>query len=238
MHKHRNDHSDRADHAVHGETPSLDELRELLSAESWDERYGASDRVWSGKPNQRLVEQASDLTPGTALDVACGEGGDAIWLASHGWKVTAVDVSEVALGRVVQHAEEAGVDGRIKVGFYDVLADPRPAGRHHFDLVTVSFLHVPEPDFKEIYEGIADAVAPGGRLLVTAHHPFDADSGARHHHGPGLLFEPERVLTALGTAAEGSPWEVEVAAVQDREQVGPDGPMAVRDTVVRLRRRA
>lgn len=229
MHRHQ--------HAVHGESPSHDELRELLSAESWDERYGASDRVWSGKPNQRLVEQTGDLAPGKALDVACGEGGDAIWLAGQGWQVTAVDVSEVALGRVVQHAEEAGVEDRIKVGFYDVLADPRPAGRHHFDLVTVSFLHVPEPDFKKIYEGIADAVVPGGRLLVTAHHPFDVDSGARHQHGPGLLFEPERVLTALDADADDSRWEIEVAAVQDREQVGPDGPMAVRDTVVRLRRR-
>lgn len=227
MHKHE-----------HTEDQSLDELRELLSAEAWDERYGASDRVWSGKPNQRLVEQTSDLTPATALDVACGEGGDAIWLAGQGWQVTAVDVSEVALARAADHAEDAGVEERLKLGLYDALTDPRPAGNRHFDLVTVSFLHVPEPDFAPIYNGIADAVAPGGRLLVTAHHPFDVDSGARQSHGHGLLFEPDRVLAALGTDAEDSPWEVEVADVQDREQIMPDGPMAVRDTVVRLRRRA
>lgn len=216
---------------------SLEALREALSAAFWDERYAGSDRVWSGRPNQRLVEQSADLVPGKALDVACGEGGDAIWLAKQGWRVTAVDVSEVALAKVAEHAEQEGVADRLKLGLYDALDDPRPAGRHRFDLVTVSFLHVPVEDFAPIYRGIADAVAPGGRLLVTAHHPHDIASGARHDHGPGLLFEPDRVLTVLGAAEPGSPWTVEVADTPERVQETADGPLAVRDTVVRLRRR-
>lgn len=224
-------------HRDHAHDPSLEALREALSAGFWDERYAGSDRVWSGRPNQRLVEQVADLTPGTALDVACGEGGDAIWLARQGWKVTAVDVSEVALAKVAEHAEDQGVTDRLRLGFYDALDDPRPAGRHHFDLVTVSFLHVPVEDFAAIYRGIADAVAPGGRLLVTAHHPHDVASGARHDHGPGLLFEPERVLAALGAQEPGSAWEVEVADTPERVQQTADGPLEVRDTVVRLRRR-
>ncbi|WP_435768923.1 class I SAM-dependent methyltransferase [Nocardioides sp. SYSU DS0651] len=224
-------------HDHHLEEKSLAELREALTAEFWDERYAGSDRVWSGRPNARLVEQTADLTPGTALDVACGEGADAVWLAQQGWKVTALDVSEVALERVAAHAEDAGVESRLRIGFYDALEDPRPAGRRTFDLVTVSFLHVPVPDFDRIYRGIADAVAPGGRLLVTAHHPHDVESGARHDHGPGLLFGPERVLATLGVHEPGSPWEVEVAETPTRQQPGPDGPMTVRDTVVRLRRR-
>ncbi|WP_278259803.1 Bax inhibitor-1/YccA family protein [Nocardioides convexus] len=118
-------------------TDSLDTLREALTAGFWDERYAGSDRVWSGRPNQRLTEQVADLAPGTALDVACGEGGDAIWLAKQGWKVTAVDVSQVALARVADHAEDEGVSERLRLGFYDALEDPRPAGRHTFDLVTV-----------------------------------------------------------------------------------------------------
>lgn len=233
MHRHHNDHdhSDRADH-------SLAALREALTPEFWDERYAGSDRVWSGKPNQRLVEQVADLTPGTALDVACGEGGDALWLAARGWQVTAVDVSEVALAKVAAHAEEAGVEDQVKLGFYDALVDPRPVPRHTFDLVTVSFLHVPVEDFPAIYQGIAAAVAPGGRLLVTAHHPHDVTSGARHDHGPGLLFEPDRVLDVLAVAEPGSPWEVEVAETPLRVQATEDGPLEVRDTVVRLRRRA
>jgi SAM-dependent methyltransferase len=229
MHRHHHDHA-------HGRDDSLEALRDALTARFWDERYGGSDRVWSGRPNQRLVEQVADLTPGTALDVACGEGGDALWLAERGWRVTAVDVSEVALGKVAQHAEDAGLEDRIKLGFYDALADPRPAGNQVFDLVTVSFLHVPQPDFAAIYRGIADAVAPGGRLLVTAHHPDDVTTGARHDHGPGLMFEPDRVLETLGAGRPGSPWEVEVADTPTREQATADGPLAVRDTVVRLRR--
>jgi len=227
MHKHE-----------HTEEQSLDELRALLSADSWNERYGSSDRVWSGRPNQRLVEQVADLPVGSALDVACGEGGDAIWLATQGWQVTAVDVSEVALDRAATHAEEAGVDDRLKLGLYDALADPRPAGHHVFDLVTVSFLHVPVPDFATIYRGIAEAVAPGGRLLVTAHHPMDVDSGARTSHGHGLLFEPDRVLDALDVDRPDSPWQTEVADVQERVQATDDGPLHVGDTVVRLRRRS
>jgi SAM-dependent methyltransferase len=225
MHRHHHDH----DH-------SLEALRDALTAGFWDERYAGSDRVWSGRPNQRLVEQTADLTPGTALDVACGEGGDAVWLAKQGWRVTAVDVSQVALAKVAAHAEDEGVGDRIRIGFYDALADPRPAGRHTFDLVTVSFLHVPTPDFADIYRGIAEAVAPGGRLLVTAHHPDDVVTGARHDHGPGLMFEPDRVLGTLGADRPDGGWEVEVADTPVREQATEDGPLLVRDTVVRLRR--
>ncbi|MCR1781989.1 class I SAM-dependent methyltransferase [Nocardioides carbamazepini] len=225
MHRHDHDHDS-----------TLETLRDALTAGFWDERYGGSDRVWSGRPNQRLVEQTADLRPGTALDVACGEGGDAIWLAKQGWQVTAVDVSQVALAKVAAHAGDEGIGERIRIGFYDALADPRPAGRHTFDLVTVSFLHVPEPDFAAVYRGVADAVAPGGRLLVTAHHPDDVTTGARHDHGPGLMFEPDRVLETLGAGPDGD-WDVEVADTPVREQATPDGPLLVRDTVVRLRRR-
>lgn len=231
MHRHHRDHEHDHEHAT-----TLEALRNALTAGFWDERYAGSDRVWSGRPNQRLVEQVADLAHGTALDVACGEGGDAIWLAEQGWRVTAVDVSQVALAKVATHAEERGVADRLRIGFYDALVDPRPAGRHTFDLVTVSFLHVPVEDFAAIYRGIAEAVAPGGRLLVTAHHPHDVASGSRHDHGPGLLFEPDRVLAALGVGEPGSVWVVEVADIPDRVQETADGPLHVRDTVVRLRR--
>jgi len=223
-------------HHHHDRELTLEEQRAALTAEFWDERYGSSDRVWSGNPNRRLVEQAADLPPGTALDVGCGEGGDAIWLAGRGWEVTAVDVSEVALSRTAKHAIDAGVDRRVDVGFYDVLGERpprRPHGRPGYDLVSAHFMHVPEADFAGVYRRIAAAVAPGGRLLVVAHHPFDVESGARESHGPGLLFGPDRVLETLGT----DEWEVEVAEVQPREQDTPDGPMQVKDTVVRLRRR-
>ncbi|HWJ82058.1 MAG TPA: methyltransferase domain-containing protein [Nocardioides sp.] len=227
-------------HRDHDHPTTLAEMRQALTAAFWDERYGGSDRVWSGRPNQRLVEQTAGLTPGTALDVGCGEGADAIWLAEQGWEVTGVDVSEVALQRTAAHAIEKGVDDRVDVGFYDVLERhaPRPPhGRPGYDLVSAHFLHVPREDFDAVYGRIASAVAPGGRLLVVAHHPDDVDSGARRPHGPGLLFPPEQLLAALDADREDGPWEVEVADAPGREQATEDGPVRVRDTVVRLRRR-
>ncbi|GAB4011666.1 class I SAM-dependent methyltransferase [Nocardioides ultimimeridianus] len=222
----------RHHHAEHHDDLSLEEKRANLTAHVWDERYAGSDRVWSGNPNARLVEQASDLAPGSALDVACGEGGDAIWLAERGWDVTAVDVSPVALGKVREHAAARGV--RVTTAIWDALGEAVPGAPGAFDLVTVSFLHVPAEDFAGIYRRIGAAVAPGGRLLVTAHHPHDVESGVRRPHGDGLLFEPDRVLTTLGAPGDG--WEVEVADTPERVQDGPDGPVQVRDTVVRLRR--
>ncbi|KAA1425722.1 SAM-dependent methyltransferase [Nocardioides antri] len=226
----------------HHHDATLDDLRKALTREFWDGKYAASDRVWSGKPNQRLVEQTSDLTPGLALDVGCGEGADAIWLAEQGWEVTAVDVSRVALDRTAQHAIERGVDSRVRVGEYDVLAGhpPRhPRRTKGFDLVSVHFLHVPREDFDSVYRQIAAAVAPGGRLLVVAHHPDDVSSGARRPHGPGLLFPPEQLLSALGVEGGSSDgWETEVADAPVREQRTPEGTeVRVRDTVVRLLRR-
>lgn len=226
-----------APHDHHPHDHSIEEQRAALTAAFWDERYAGSDRVWSGRPNQRLVEQTADLAPGRALDVACGEGADAVWLAGQGWDVTAVDVSAVALGRVRRHAEERGVADRVTTREWDALGADRPAADlPAYDLVTASFLHVPPEDFGGVYGRIAEAVAPGGRLLVTAHHPDDVASGARRPHGPGLLFEPEAVLGTLGVGS-GSEWEAEVVDTPLREQAGPDGPVQVRDTVVRLRRR-
>jgi SAM-dependent methyltransferase len=218
----------------HHSEMSEEDQRAALTANFWDERYAGADRVWSGNPNVRLVEHATGLTPARALDVACGEGGDAIWLAEQGWDVTAVDVSLVALAKVREHVVARGVADRLTTATWDALGDGVPGAEAGFDLVTVSFLHVPVADFAHAYRRIGAAVAPGGRLLVTAHHPHDVETGARQSHGEDLLFEPDRVLAALDVATGG--WAVELADTPTRTQDGPDGPMQVRDTVVVLRR--
>lgn len=198
--------------------------------EFWDHRYGESQRVWSGNPNQRLVEQVAGLTPGTALDVGCGEGADAVWLASQGWATTGVDVSVVALERTVAHAAEAGV--QVATAPYDVLAgEPLPGGP--YDLVTSHFLHLPAELRHAAYAHMADAVAPGGRLLIVGHHPADHESGVRRPHGEGLMFTAAEVVGCFAA----DDWETEVAAEPRRVQQTPDGPLEVTDTVVRLRRR-
>jgi SAM-dependent methyltransferase len=125
----------------------------------WDERYGESDRIWSGRVNPILEREASRLAPGTALDLGCGEGADAIWLATAGWQVTGVDISRTALDRARVHASAAGVSDRI-VWEQHNLASSFPVGS--FDLVSAQFLHSPvELPRGEVLRTAAAAVAPG-----------------------------------------------------------------------------
>ncbi|WP_166390801.1 SAM-dependent methyltransferase [Nocardioides ochotonae] len=203
-----------------------EEAPDRWSAEFWDERYAASQRIWSGQPNARLVEHAADLAPGTALDVGCGEGADAVWLARRGWHVTGVDVSGVALERAAQHAAEEGVAERCTWRRVDLLAgDEVPAA----DLVTVHFLHLPEQHFVRVYAALAAAVRPGGTLLVGAHHPADAAAGLRNPELARLLFGPEQVTALLDPAD----WDVRVADAPTRRVRDAEGREAVAtDTVV------
>jgi SAM-dependent methyltransferase len=203
----------------------------LYTQETWDARYAESHRIWSGRPNQRLVEEVSDLAPGSALDVGSGEGADAVWLAERGWRVTALDVSEVALGRVREHALEAGTADRVETLHHDLVAGGPAPGR--YDLVSAFYFHVPEEQHAGFYSGLADLVEPGGTLLVVGHHPDDIDSGARRPHGPQLLFTPEQVVAVLDPDA----WEVVTAAAPTRSMAQPDGEVTVRDAVVRAQRR-
>ncbi len=203
----------------------------MYTQETWDARYAESERIWSGRPNQRLVEEVADLTPGRALDVGCGEGADAVWLAERGWSVTALDVSEVALARVREHAADAGVAERVSTLHHDLVAGGPAPGR--YDLVSAFFFHVLPESFEAFYRGLAELVEPGGTLLVVGHHPDDHDSGARRPHGGQLLFTPEQVVDVLGADA----WDVVTQVAPTREMNGPEGPVTVRDSVVRAVRR-
>ena len=207
------------------------DVTDPYSQETWDARYAESDRVWSGNPNPRLVEHVADLTPGRALDVGCGEGADVVWLAGQGWHVTGVDVSPVALARAGVHAAEAGVEDRVELVQVDLVGGQALPGDQ--DLVSVQFFHPTEELFDDVYTRIGAAVAPGGHLLVVAHHPDDHATGARRPHGPALMFAPERLVAVLDQAA----WEIVVAAQPTREQQLADGPVTVRDTVILAKRR-
>ncbi len=210
-------------------------VNEMFTQDFWDRRYGAHEHVWSGRPNPRLVEHVSALTPGRALDVGCGEGADAVWLAERGWTVTAVDISPVGLERAAGHAREAGstISERITWQHSDLFApDTKPFGA--YELVTSQYLHMP-PEVRERALGrLAGAVAPGGSLLVVAHHPLDLEI-------PGLRPNlPELFCTASELAAhlDRSRWEIvlEVAAQRTARPHGGD-TVTIHDAVLLACRR-
>ena len=204
-----------------------DELRDRWTAESWDERYGQKPTLWSGKVNAALEEEVSVLEPGAALDVACGEGGDALWLAEHGWRVEGVDVSQVALDRASAQAELRGVQDRVSWRQRDVLVWRPPAST--YDLVSVVFLHL-TPDFRrEVYGALAGAVRPGGTFLVVAHHPSDLDTTVGRPPERELFFTAEELAADLGHG-----WSILTAS--SRPKVALDGEgraVTVHDTVLR-----
>jgi SAM-dependent methyltransferase len=200
---------------------------------SWDARYSESTRIWSGNPNVVLQREVSGLAPGRALDLGCGEGADAVWLAQQGWRVTAVDFSRVALERAAEHAGESGVGDRIEWQHRDLSAS-FPDGR--FDLVSVQFLHswgdLPR---EKILRSAAAAVAPGGTLLIEGHldtGPFPHD----HDHSDIHFPTPEEVVADLDLRSRD--WEVLISEAHERQQTGPDGRPATRtDSTVKARRR-
>lgn len=149
-----------------------DDGEEMFEPASWDERYSGEEQVWSGRPNAQLVAEVSRLTPGTALDVGCGEGGDVIWLAQQGWHVTGADFSATGLVRAARHADAAGVADR--VDWWQVDARTFAAGGRQYDLVTTCFLHPPDGGMVDVVGRLAGAVAPGGHLLVVGHAPSEA----------------------------------------------------------------
>lgn len=199
----------------------------------WEAHYGERDRVWSGRVNVRLAELVESMTPGRALDLGCGEGADAIWLAEHGWRVTAVDISQTALDRAAADAAARGLADRIDFQRHDLDAT-LPDGV--FELVSAQFLHSPVPlDRARLLRRAADAVAPGGTLMVVDHGaapPWTPKPDHHHHEFPSA----DEVVASLNL--EDSQWDrVRVAAVE-RDALGPAGQQAIlADNVMILLRR-
>lgn len=204
----------------------------MFTQEFWDERYGSTEALWSGQPNQRLVENVADRAPGTALDVGCGEGADAIWLAARGWQVIAVDVSQVALDRAARHAEATGADVAARISWQHADVRSWDPGQARFDLVSAQYLHLP-PAVREVAHGrFAAAVRPGGMLLVVGHHPSDLQTTMARPNLPELFFTAEQEAASLDPAQ----WSV-VAGAPQREALDPDGnAVAVADAVLRAER--
>jgi SAM-dependent methyltransferase len=202
-----------------------------LDPSFWEERYrSGAERVGGRRPNPQLVAEVGDVAPATALDAGCGEGSDAVWLASRGFRVTAVDVSPTALGRARELAAACGPEVAGRIAWVEAdLTSFTPEGL--FDLVVACYVHVAGPA-DELHRRLAAAVAPGGTLLVVGHHPSDPHSHA-HADVPGVQVTPEEVAAVLLP----EDWDVAVAEARTR-RVDHDGREVVFcDVVVRARRR-
>lgn len=192
----------------------------------WDARYSEAEAgIWSGNPNSALVAEAEQLTPGRALDVGCGEGADAVWLARQGWTVTALDPSGVALARARLAAEEAGVEVEWVHGELAEVAPGLPDGA--FDLVTAFYPTLfidtaPLPTLTRL-------VAPGGSLLLVHHADVDPEQARAHGFDPAELLAPADVVAG---APEG--WAVAVDERRARVISGGAGAHHADDFVARI----
>ncbi len=208
---------------------SVRSMSEHEQAAQWDTRYGEREgAMWSGRPNGRLVAEVSGLAPGRALDVGCGEGADAIWLARNGWTVTAIDISAVALSRAREAAERAGVAVEWVCG--DALATPFPA--HSLDLVSLQYPALPKAAGETAMRRLLDTVRPGG-LLLAVYHDLDAE---HREHMKAKGFDPADYVGADDLALLlDDDFTVELHAVEPRTDPPPDTPH-VADIILRARR--
>jgi SAM-dependent methyltransferase len=196
-----------------------------MDSASWDRRYAGSELIWTAEPNRFLVAEAQDLAPGRALDVACGEGRNAVWLAARGWEVTGVDFSEVALAKARELAAARGIQARWLAA--DLLTYTPPS--RAFDLVLVFYLQLAAAERTPIMRTLAGAVAPGGVFLLVAH---DSDNLAHGHGGPqdpAVLYTAGDVLGDLASSG----LTIERAETVERPVTTPEGERTALDALVR-----
>ena len=195
-----------------------------MKREDWDRRYAAVENLWALKPNRFLVAEVADLPPGRALDLACGEGQNAIWLATLSWEVTGVDYSEVAVAKARARAEREGVDVTFTCAD---LVEYEPE-RGAYDLVLVLYLHIPSTDRVLVHAKAAGAVAPGGTLLLLGHDLSNLTEGVGGPSDPDILYTAEEIKKELpGLAIQKATTVLRDVDGEDRDAI---------DTIVRARR--
>ncbi|MEU4382392.1 class I SAM-dependent methyltransferase [Micromonospora echinofusca] len=165
-----------------------------MDSTAWDERYAsAPELVWTAEPNRFVVEEVAGLSPGRAIDLAAGEGRNAVWLAQQGWEVTAVDFSAVAIerGRELARQRDVSVDWQVA----DVTEYEPPADG--FDLVLIAYLHLPAAEIAAVLSHARRAVRASGRVLVVGHDLGNLSGGTGGPQDPGILLTPETVVKEL-----------------------------------------
>ena len=164
-----------------------------MDSQEWDRRYAGAELVWTAEPNQFVVAELQDLAPGRALDVAAGEGRNAVWLASQGWQVTAVDFSAAGLdkGRRLAQARSVAVDW-----VHADVRDYQPEAAS-FQLVLIAYLHLRESELDAVLRRAATALTPGGVLLVVGHDVTNLSEGTGGPPDPTVLYTPESITRSL-----------------------------------------
>jgi SAM-dependent methyltransferase len=205
-----------------------------MDAADWNARYDTSELIWKGEPNQFLPIEVADLTTGRALDLACGEGRNAVWLATQGWTVTGVDFSEVGVAKAGTLAADNGVTGTW-ITADATTWEPPTAG---FDLVIVFYLQLPADQLAAALRTAVAALAPEGTFLLVAHDLLNLTEGVGGPQDASVLTTAEGVLDALAAAelALGTELVVERSGRIDRVVTTPEGDRTAIDTIVRARR--
>lgn len=200
-----------------------------MSSEDWDRRYGERELIWTAEPNRFLVAEVESLEPGRGLDLACGEGRNAVWLAGAGWRMTGVDFSPVALEKARDLAAARGVEAQwVVADLFDYRPEPEA-----FDLVLIFYLQVPEAQRRAVVRAAATAVAPGGTLLLVAHDSSNLEHGYGGPQNAAVLYTAADVVSDL----EGSGLQIELAECVQRPVETAEGERVALDALVRAWRR-
>jgi SAM-dependent methyltransferase len=200
-----------------------------VDATTWDDRYRDAELVWSADPNMFVEQHCRDLPVGRSIDLAAGEGRNAIWLAERGWDATAVDYSPVAIDKARQIADRRDVTITTEVADLAGYV-PTPGG---YDLVVIAYLQLVDAELTPIVQRAAEAVAPGGKLVLVSHDLSNLESGYGGPQHPAVLTTPDQVVAALGDRLT-----VELAEVAERHVQTDDGERVALDTVVVAHRAA
>ena len=196
-----------------------------MRREEWDRKYSETGLLWSAEPNRFVVAELAGLPPGRALDLACGEGRNAIWLAELGWRVAAVDFSEIAIAKGRERAARLGLD--VDFVCADLLDyEPEPDA---YDLVLVLYLQIPAGERRLVLSRAADALAPGATFLLVGHDSTNLTDGVGGPSEPSVLYTPDDIVAELGGL------EIEKAERVLRDVEGAERPAI--DALVRARRR-
>ncbi|MDF1597758.1 MAG: class I SAM-dependent methyltransferase [Acidimicrobiia bacterium] len=197
-----------------------------MDRDAWDDRYRDREWLWTVDANRFVVQEVTGLTPGKALDLAAGEGRNAVWLAKQGWNVTAIDFSAVALGRAADLAARDGVE------ITTVAADLREyvpeAGA--FDLVVLAYLHLPQDLLRVVHARAAAALAPGGTMVIVGHDLTNIEDGYGGPQSPEVLYTPEDLVADLRSL------DIVKAEKVNRPYISEEGEFTAIDALVVARR--